>query len=305
MALSKAKGGNDADCIVGERECTLDAAHAKLMCSEEAERHSKVDVRAIEKGEAILVLFLKHATSRAGESLAMGEATLALSLANALIVASRESKHGHQQVSGHLGGGEITKERDLVHDRAERVNLGEEDADEISLALRCNIVYGEETFETRADGAQRLGAGLGAAGVGTNAARDVAATWGGGVCGTAVCWCQAFSGAKSSTRVSARAESGTGLATFISETSSGENHLAVGIRVAASATGEVTVGTRKTTIAATLGLVASNTSLLETLALAASGSVDGGAVGRDGGGADDGLLRLTGWDRCWRCEGGW
>lgn len=149
MALSESESADNADGVIGEGECTLNAAHTKLVGSQEAESKSKVYVGAVEEAETILILVLKHATSRAGKSLTMREMSLTLCLTDTLLVASSKGEHGHQKVSGDLGGGKITKERDLVHDAAEGVDLGEEDADEISPALRCNVVDGQETLETR------------------------------------------------------------------------------------------------------------------------------------------------------------
>lgn len=102
---------------------------------------------------------------------------------------------------------------------------------------------------------------------------------------------------KSSTGVSTRADTGSRLSAFVGDTCSGQDHLAVGVRVAARAAREVTVGAWKTAITSTLGLVASNTSLLETLALATGCGVDGCAVSSDVCSANDGLLGLA------RCDG--
>lgn len=50
-----------------------------------------------------------------------------------------------------------------------------------------------------------------------------------------------------------------------------------------------------------------DTGLLKTLALAASGGIDGGAVGGDVSGTDDGLLSrsVVGGNRRWRSKGVW
>ncbi len=85
-------------------------------------------------------------------------------------------------------------------------------------------------------------------------------------------------------------DSAGSLCTFVGDTSCWDDHLSVGVRVTAGATAEVTVGARETAITSTLGLVASNTSLLKTLAFTAGGSVDGGTVCCDVGGANDRLV---------------